>query len=203
MTLLFRGDGAVGNQECNLLPYIGRDWLAHHYNQLEIMRLELYDKICETKESLKEEGVEFDTGFIDSEAVCGGGVLKIVVKDYPPRKCLAESKISQRLLRYRWVKSVVDAVGKLRTGGIYPVFEKAHCVITVYLPLSTSNWDIDNRALKFIIDGLRYSGIIADDTADKLAYTVIGEMDKDFPRTEIILVEHKHILQMLELITML
>jgi len=194
-----RGD-AVVDGERNLLPYIGREWLVRQYNQLEIMRLELYDKICETKESLKEEGVEFDTSFIDSEAVYGSGVLKIVVKDYPPRKCLAESKISQRLLRYRWVKSVVDAVSKLRAGGIYPVFEKAHCVITVYLPLSTSSWDIDNRALKFIIDGLRYSGIIADDTADKLAYTVIGEMDKGFPRTEIVLVEHKHILELISML---
>jgi len=181
-----------------LLPYIGQDWLVQQYNRLEIMRLEMWDKIYDVKKSVEDAGGSFDTSLIDSEALYRDGVLKIVVKDYPPRSCLVMFKTSQKPLRYKWLKTVVDAINKLKNKGINPFFDKAHCIITVYLPRSANSWDIDNRAFKFVIDGLRYGGVITDDSADKLALTVIGEVDKSYPRTEIIVVEHRLMMELIE-----
>lgn len=108
-----------------LLPYIGQDWLAQQYNRLEIMRLELWDKIYDVKKSVEYVGGSFDTSLIDSEALYREGVLKIVVKDYPPRSFLVELKSAQKPLRYKWLKSIVDAVDRLRADSVsLPVYKR-------------------------------------------------------------------------------
>lgn len=62
-------------------------------------------------------------------------MLKIVVKDYLPRSSLVELKSAQKPLRYKWLKSIVDAVDRLRADSVsLPVYKKAHCIITIYLP---------------------------------------------------------------------
>lgn len=184
-----------------LLPYINQEWIIEQYNRVEILRLELWDKIYQLKRDYEIEFGSLDTKSLDSEATFNKNVLKIVVKDYLPRKCFVKARDSQNLLRYTWLKSVIDAINTLKSNGANPVFEKAHCIITTYLPRKI-NWDVDNRVISFIINSLRYANVIIDDTADKLAYTVIGKMDKDFPRTEIIVLDHVKFMQKIAEINM-
>jgi hypothetical protein len=51
-------------------------------------------------------------------------------------------------------------------------------------------WDVDNRALSFIVNALRAAGLIAGDEWDKLSLLLMGGLDKERPRTEIRLVEY-------------
>lgn len=184
----------LGQLPFGSLPHERIGWLIEQYNQIEFLRLEMWDKIQELKDLIKKEFKENpDVLGVDSEAIYDGKVLKILVKDYLPRSCLAQAKSSGKLLRYRWLKGVVDAVNGLKDKGIKPSFKRAHCIIIVYLP-KKANWDVDNRAYKFIIDGLRYADVIDDDTADRLVLTIIGEVDKKEPRTEIYVTEYINIL---------
>ena len=74
-------------------------------------------------------------------------------------------------------------------------FDKALCVIRVYSP--ASYWDVDNRAYKYIIDSLRYNKLIKDDRQNYLSFMVLGEMDKEHPRTEIYIMERPKTLNFL------
>lgn len=173
-------------------PYEIFDWLTEQYNHIEIIRLNLWDKIIEVKESMKGIVENDAIAGIDSESSYDGKILKILIKDYLPRSCLVRAKSSGALLRYRWLKGIVNAVNDLKKNGIRPSFNRAHCIITIYLP--RIDWDVDNRTYKFIIDGLRYADVIDNDTADKLVFTVIGEVDKKTPRTVINVKEYKNII---------
>lgn len=174
------------------LPHERIGWLIEQYNSIEIMRLQLWEKIQEVKDYIGKNGGDPTILGIDSEAFYDGKVLKILIKDYLPRSCLVQAKSSGEPLRYRWLKAIVDAVNSLKIKGMQPSFNRAHCIITVYLPRKV-NWDVDNRAYKFIIDGLRYADVIDNDTADKLVFTVVGEVDKTNPRTEITVSEYRKI----------
>lgn len=174
------------------------DYLKQLYIDNEIKRMKMWNKIHDLKEFIeKNEGIEgvFDTSCLDAEAAYSNGVLKILVKDYLPRACLAEVKGSQKHLRYMWLKTITDAICRLNEAGVYPKFKKMHCIIKVFLPYA--GWDTDNRAVKLIIDSLRYSNVIKDDTFDKMAFTVIGDTDRDNPRTEIVCVENCHIMKIM------
>lgn len=101
------------------------------------------------------------------------GVLRITINDYLPRNNFVTSDVYNS-----WIgiiaKTLIDK-------NIH--FDRALCVIINYLP--RDGWDVDNRGYGIIINALRYAGIIKDDTFRHLAFMVVGEVDKDNPRTEI------------------
>lgn len=170
------------------LPYEIKGWLVEHYNQLEVLRLKMWDAIQDADKSIERAGLDPTIVGVDAVASYDGSVLNIMVKDILPRSCLERAKNSRQPLRYRWLKGIVDAVNSVKKQGAQLHFKRAHCIISCYLPRKI-NWDVDNRAYKYIIDGLRYADVIDDDTADKLVFTVIGDVDKKDPRTEIIVIE--------------
>ena len=81
-------------------------------------------------------------------------------------------------LQYQWLSMIAQSLK-----GIERSFDKALIVIQIYSP--APYWDVDNRSFKVIIDALKYQKLISDDTSNKMAFMVIGEVDPDHPRTEI------------------
>lgn len=67
-------------------------------------------------------------------------------------------------------------------------FEKAFIVIALYLPYSLE-WDPDNRAIKYIIDAVRYLRLVETDNWRHVSYAVTAEVDKENPRTEVYVVD--------------
>lgn len=68
---------------------------------------------------------------------------------------------------------------------------KQVCIyIEVFDNKKKENWDIDNKTIKPIIDGLVASKVIEDDSISKMFYCVKGYYDKK-PHTEVIIFEAK------------
>ncbi|MBR3003078.1 MAG: hypothetical protein IKF38_05940 [Clostridia bacterium] len=59
------------------------------------------------------------------------------------------------------------------------------------------NWDIDNKYIKPIADGLIYSNVLQDDNITKMFYCVKGEIS-DQPHTEVYVFDSKNINDFLE-----
>lgn len=72
---------------------------------------------------------------------------------------------------------------------------KQVCIfVEVFDNKKKENWDIDNKTIKPIIDGLVASKVIEDDSIDKMFYCVKGNYDKK-PHTEVTIFEGKKFLK--------
>lgn len=75
---------------------------------------------------------------------------------------------------------------------------KKVCIyIEVFDDKRKENWDIDNKTIKPIIDGLVASRVIEDDSISKMFYCVKGEYDK-IPHTEVTIFESKKFLKWIQ-----
>jgi hypothetical protein len=180
------------------LPHERLEWLINYYNDLEAKRLEEWKMILDAKETINELNLPIDTAsIVNSSATYANNVLKIVINDYIPRKSIIREKRTISELRYHWLRAVVDPIRKLQMSGINPKYEKAFCMIKCYVPRDIQR-DVDNVAYKVILDGLRYARIITDDTLKQMSFMVDGYVDRKAPRTEIIVLEHKQIMTLME-----
>lgn len=127
---------------------------------------------------------------LDAEATFDGKVLKIIVKDCLPRRPRVKKSLlkSASLLRQYWAGNITSAIRRLPE----PVrFEKAVCFIKIITPKNIE-WDVDNRAINIIVNSLRMTQVIKNDSWDKLSLYISGCVDKDNPRTEIMVTEQPH-----------
>ena len=69
--------------------------------------------------------------------------------------------------------------------------------IEVFDNKKIDNWDIDNKTIKPIIDGLVTSRVIEDDSIKKLFYCVKGNYDKN-PHTEVTIFDGKKFLKWIQ-----
>ena len=75
---------------------------------------------------------------------------------------------------------------------------KKVCIyIEVFDDKKKENWDIDNKTIKPIIDGLVSSKVIEDDSISKMFYCVKGNYDKT-PHTEVTIFEAKKFLKWIQ-----
>lgn len=63
-------------------------------------------------------------------------------------------------------------------------FERAEVTITYYFA-DRRRHDADNYAGKFLLDGLTTAGVIVDDDLKHITTRIVGEYDRNNPRTEI------------------
>lgn len=165
-------------------------WIKKMYGQVEKIRLELWKNLQNTQDDLINLGqLESSDLVLNSAAEYDGQKLKITIADYLPRTIVAKKDNAiPAIIRQHWYRSIMSALQDL---DIKPYYEMALITIIVYVPFNCE-WDVDNRIYKVIIDGLRYAKIINGDSWDRMSFMVIGRVDKEFPRTEILLQEaHK------------
>ncbi len=180
------------------LPHERLNWLISYYNDLELKRLEAWKMLMEIKDDIDELDLQMDTTpLINSTAAYNGEILRIVINDYIPRKCLMKEKGSMSSLRYHWLRAIIDPLRKLQTSGVNLHFQKAFCLIRSYVPRDITR-DVDNIAFKVMIDGLRYAQIINDDTWKQMSFMVDGDIDRKNPKTEIYVIEHSKIMELME-----
>lgn len=151
------------------------------YEKIEKIRLELFELMQETLEvqDIQDECKELAC-LCDNlkEAVVSfpyDGVTQITVYDYPVR-------IVKNSAKYQniWMRNILNA---LRKHDIKTI-DRALVIIRLFSPITTA-WDVDNRAINHIINGIKLSRLIADDSWNKMSYMLIGGIDKENPRTEI------------------
>lgn len=179
------------------LPHERLDWLIDYYNSLELKRLEAWKMLVEVKDNFDELNLPIDTTpIINSTATYEREILKILINDYIPRKCLIKERNNISPLRYHWLRAVSDPIKKLQASGVNLHFQKAFCIIRCYVPRNIAQ-DVDNIAYKIILDGLRYTKIINDDTWKQMSFMVDGDIDRENPKTEIYVMEYSKIMSFL------
>ncbi len=106
-----------------------------------------------------------------------GEVLKFTIPDVPPVLFSKYTNLSEH-----WLGMISHAFFEHEIEAIR--FDAAFCLIVIKAP-SKKIWDVDNRAIKPIIDGIRYLRIVPDDNWKHLTYMVTGKIDNGKPETEV------------------
>lgn len=159
-----------------------KEFLEKSYAHAENLRMQILGELYKIQDEMAHWNVlKEDERFELAQADYDGAVLRIVVRDVLPRYV---SGVKNSLMRTVWAWSIIRAVERLRLSGADPRFTKALCRITVYHHLDT-RWDIDNRAFKYLVNGLVAAQVIPDDSWQNLSLMVTGKHDKEHPRTEI------------------
>lgn len=125
------------------------------------------------------------------------GIVKFVVPELPPH-IRAEDSI-QAKIKYHWQEMIVYAYAK---AGINVRFNHALCVIKIFHQLGAP-WDVDNRVYKYIIDGIRYTKIIPDDSSEHLSYMVTGIANSKELKTEIFLMDFEKVKEIMSVLVIL
>ncbi len=157
--------------------FIKRSELEETYLLAEKTRLKLWSIL---DSPINEEFVEDELKTIQMvDAETNDRYVKITINDILPRAV----GVSKSSLENHWLSLMHKALQDVETQ-----YEKILCVIKVFSP--AHYWDVDNRTYSIIINSLRYNKIIPDDKFNNLSFMVMGDIDKDNPRTEIYLLEH-------------
>lgn len=88
-----------------------------------------------------------------------------------------------RETKKKWTEAVMWAVRAAKARPERP-YSRAMVTITYYFP-NANRHDADNYSGKYLLDGLRLGGVIADDDLKHITTTIRGEIDRQNPRTEI------------------
>jgi hypothetical protein len=156
-----------------MIDYKQKDKIKQLYINIENSRRLLSDLVYE--EIIQNTLDVDDTLDCDNwEVEQHGYVIKITIPECPSR--LTETK---KIYRERWIRNTCAALKKLQHK---PVYEKIYVLVKVYY--SNKDWDIDNRDLKPLIDGIRYSRLIKGDNIKNVAYIADGDISEN-ERTEV------------------
>lgn len=169
-----------------------RDFLKRHYVEVEKLRRAVWEELEKVEDELELWG-ELKEGdrTVPAWAAYDGKVLRVVIDDYLPKKT---KNLPNQLLNSNWAKPVKNAVAELNKKlGFEVRFNKILAIICIYLPRE-GVWDPDNRAISKVINALRYAGVAREDNWHELAFMVIGRPDKQYPRTEVYVVDQDQIL---------
>lgn len=118
-----------------------------------------------------------------AEASYQNGVVKYVVWEIPP--LLKSHDKLHRKLKQLWGELIGYAHAKAK---ITAKFDRALCIIKIYHP-TYALWDVDNRAYGHIINAIRATKIIPDDSSIHLSVMLTGKSGVVEPKTEIYVVD--------------
>jgi len=157
------------------------------YHLLDIARMNLYDEI---ESYFSNELMPSDIPVIKSgNATWNGNVLYFNIPEVIPHTKLCTNKDWAKKQLWHWVGLINGAYSKLNNN---INFNKAFCFINILTPLEVP-WDIDNRCFSFIINGIKFTRVIKDDSFRYMEIYLAGETDRTNPRTEIYLTESDNI----------
>jgi len=164
--------------------FIDSKELIKTYATMEQARMKLFSILLPSTdpEDLDTHQIEFIKTLTDIEtktSVEGEEYIKITINDILP----TNAGLSKNVIKFHWLALMNHALKDVNT-----TFNKLLCVIKIYSPATF--WDTDNRSIKVVLDSLRYNRIIPDDRSQFLTHMIIGEVDRENPRTEIYLLEH-------------
>ena len=73
------------------------------------------------------------------------------------------------------LENTCQAIGEKYKG----LFVNREVIIRVQVSVPRNNWDIDNRDLRYILNGFVYGGLITDDNIKYVSYMLEGINDKE------------------------
>jgi len=153
--------------------------LAEIFSLIEEAKMKTYSLLIPTNEieNLNTDQYEFIANMVKTEVK--EEYIKITINDVlPPNVGLSKNDI-----KFYWL-SLMNYAFK----GIETKYTNLLCIIRIFSP--APYWDVENRAIKVVIDSLRYNQLIPDDRSEFLKCLLVGETDRKNPRTEIFLREY-------------
>lgn len=144
---------------------------------LENLRLELYNIVKEhNRNVLRQSKIPNITKSKDIiilppdkwKATCNDEIITIFIPDFMPRT-------KQRIagVYERWCQNTKAAIWSLDT---CPRFDKVFVYVKVFHP---GQWDIDNRDIGPILNGIVRSRLVRDDTYNNIAYGMEGHFSEN------------------------
>lgn len=146
-----------------------RDALIGEYEALSIEQIKLAKLISSIDRKSESSPKELFSGFY--KASYTKGILAIEIDKIPEEIGVFFKKGSAYYNEVKnfWQSTIISA---LEHYSIEEFAKPAFVLIEIYK--KGEFWDIDNRNVKFIIDAIRYAGVIKDDTYKEIAYSVLG-----------------------------
>lgn len=154
--------------------------LLNAYGAIEKARRELYWALNYQIRAGEKPNNLLPSDNVEVEILDNGKVVKLTVMDYPAR--LQSTKNEEK---ERWINNVMFALKNVKDK---ISFDRIFVFVKFYFPVS--NVDVDNRDIKPIIDGIKYSRIVADDNYRYVSYGFNANFS-DSPRTEIYIIDYK------------
>lgn len=156
-----------------------QDRVLQAYQAVEMAKLKLQMALVD-----REDWERRGPGVPGGKAWEEDGIVWLALPDAPPILKGASYQL-QREVRERWRDWVTYALDQ---AGIKRRFEHAVVVIKIYSKV-IHDWDVDNRAVKAMINGLRLYGLMKDDSWKHMSYLVTGQEDDGSPGTDVAVVE--------------
>ena len=116
--------------------------------------------------------------------------IKITLKGVPPslnRFAGRENAQEYRAEKETWTNAVWWTIKQQHCAPPKP-FDRAIVYITYFFP-DNRRRDPDNYAGKMLLDGLTRGGVIVDDSFRHISLMLDGDIDREHPRTEIVVKE--------------
>ncbi len=154
--------------------------------EFEKRRFKILNEIKKYNEIV--DNVEDKISFIDNEykAEVVGNILKLYIPETMPKYKNTKTHTYKRILL-----NVAEISREFK--GMFE--DGAFIFIKVFD--NQKNWDIDNKNIKPIPDGLLLSGVILDDNINNMFYCVKGEYSET-PHTEVYVSSNKEAINFLE-----
>lgn len=157
------------------------------YHLLDIARIQLYEEV---EDIFLNEPVLKNISVIETgKAYWNGKVLHFIVPEIIPHNKLSANKEWYKKQLWHWVGIINNAFKKLENNSIK--FNKVLCYIKMFMP-AIGPWDIDNRCYSIVINGIKYTRVIDDDSFNHMVILLSGDTDQETPRTEIYLTEYSN-----------
>jgi len=162
--------------------------IATIYQYLDIARMRMFEELefSLTTNSIPPDIYDINNG----SAYWNGKFLHFVIYEVIPHVKYSANKEWSKSQKWHWVGLINGAFKKLNIDNLK--FNKAFCYINMYMP-SIGPWDIDNRCYSYVINGIKFTRVINDDSFRYMVILLSGNTDQTNPRTEIFLTEYNNI----------
>lgn len=160
--------------------------LENFLKNFEKARYGLLEEIKKQNNLVEYEYEKIKTIDEDYHAEFNNGILKIYIPEVMPSYKNIKTHAHKRILLN--VKEISKDYAGIFSNEVF-IFIKIFDNIL--------GWDIDNKYIKPISDGLIYSGVIKDDNISKMFYCAKGEYSEN-PHTEVYVLEGKNVSEFLE-----
>jgi len=157
--------------------------LLSAYAAIEKVRKELYWALNYRIRSGEEPVKIFPPDDVKTEILDNGNAVKLTIMDYPSR--LQTTKKEEK---ERWINNITFALRKIKS---QISFDRIFVFVKFYFPVKYT--DVDNYDIRAIINGIKYSGIVPDDTYKYVSFGYNASFSKE-PKTEIYVIKYNEYL---------
>lgn len=159
--------------------------LENFLKEFEKRRFKILNEIKKYNENIEDENNKIDYIDNDYKAYMQDEVLKIFIPESMPKY--------KNIKTHTYKRIMLNVAEKTKD---YKDIFKDGAFIFIKVYDNQKNWDIDNKIVKPIPDGLILSEVISDDNINKMFYCVKGEYS-EYPHTEVYIFHDKNVLDLL------